>query len=80
MLCMECLQKKTTKFVAQPPAFTPGDTEAQSVENKHVIKRKLTVATQLPIGDDVSALTPAAKQRRGLLWGFFLLSGFNTHP
>jgi hypothetical protein len=53
-----CLQKKTTKFVAQPPAFTPGNTEGQSYENKHVIKRKLAVAPQLPIGDDVSALLP----------------------
>jgi hypothetical protein len=52
-----CLQKKTNKFVAQQPAFTPGDTKSQLTENKHVIKRKLAVAPQLPIGDDVSAYT-----------------------
>lgn len=57
-LISECLRKKTTKFFAQPPMFTNGNKKPQSIEYKHVSKRKHEVAPQLPIGDDVSALQP----------------------
>ena len=41
-------------------AFTPGNTETQVAENKRVDRRKLPVAQQLPVGDDVSAYNRCA--------------------
>jgi hypothetical protein len=45
-------------------AITAGNAENEIIDSKHVINRELWAAMQFPIGDDVSAPTPAAKQRR----------------
>jgi hypothetical protein len=54
---------ETAEFFAQPYVFTLGNRNTQSTENKHVIKRKLAVAPQLPIGDDVSLSSRCRRQR-----------------
>jgi hypothetical protein len=51
---------ETAEFFAQSHVFTLGNRKAQPTESKHVIKRKLWVALQFPIGDDVSAYTRCA--------------------